>query len=144
MTYLSTRWFLGGYFAYATNHIEEGSIGYQDFNNVGLVSPMYTVFKTENSIDDSYFYKVLKSYKLIYEYKRHMEGSIDRRGGLRWKNFKRIKVTIPKKEEQIAIASVLDSADKEIGLLNKQLEQLKIQKKGLMQQLLTGKKRLKV
>jgi len=34
-----------GEFAYATNHIEEGSIGYQDFYEKGLVSPMYTVFK---------------------------------------------------------------------------------------------------
>jgi len=132
-----------GYFAYATNHIEEGSIGYQDFNKLGLVSPMYTVFKTDDTINDNYFFKLLKSHRLIHEYNRRMEGSIDRRGGLRWKNFKRIKLTLPSYKEQTAIAEVLNTADREIQMLKSQREQLQAQKKGLMQQLLTGKKRLK-
>jgi type I restriction enzyme S subunit len=131
-----------GYFAYATNHIEEGSIGYQDFNKLGLVSPMYTVFITDNTIDNVYLFKVLKSHKLIHEYNRRMEGSIDRRGGLRWKNFKGIKINIPSIEEQTAIAQVLSTADQEIALLITQHNQLQLQKKGLMQLLLTGKKRL--
>ena len=50
-----------GQFAYATNHIEEGSIGYQNLHDKGLVSPMYTVFKTDKNIDDGYLYKVLKT-----------------------------------------------------------------------------------
>jgi type I restriction enzyme S subunit len=132
-----------GYYAYATNHIEEGSIGYQNIINVGLVSPMYTVFKTDESIHDDFFFRVLKSHRLIHEYNRHMEGSINRRGGLRWKNFKRIKVTIPEYEEQAVISQVLDIADKEIELLQQQLSQLKQQKEGMMQELLTGRKRLK-
>lgn len=133
-----------GYFAYATNHIEEGSIGYQNFNTLGLVSPMYTVFKTDETIDDAFMFKVLKSHRLIHEYNRRMEGSIDRRGGLRWKNFKGIKINIPPLEEQTAIAQVLNTADQEIALLTNQRNQLQLQKKGLMQQLLTGKKRLKI
>lgn len=46
--------------------------------------------------------------------------------------------------EQQAIADVLSTADEEIDLLNKKLEALKEQKKGLMQQLLTGNIRVKV
>lgn len=46
--------------------------------------------------------------------------------------------------EQKAIADVLSTADEEIDLLNKKLEALKEQKKGLMQQLLTGQTRVKV
>ena len=42
------------HFAYATNHIEEGSIGYQSELSKGLVSPMYTVFKTVEAIDDQF------------------------------------------------------------------------------------------
>jgi type I restriction enzyme S subunit len=132
-----------GYFAYATNHIEEGSIGYQNIMDVGLVSPMYTVFKTDEDIHDDFFFRVLKSHRLIHEYNRHMEGSINRRGGLRWKNFRRIKVTIPKYKEQVAISQVLYRADEEIQLLQEQLTQIGLQKRGMMQQLLTGKKRLK-
>ena len=48
------------WFAYATNHIEEGSIGYQDAISQGLVSPMYTVFSTDNSICDKWFFPFFK------------------------------------------------------------------------------------
>jgi type I restriction enzyme S subunit len=47
-------------------------------------------------------------------------------------------------KEQTAIAQVLQAADKEIQLLKDKTIKLKEKKKGLMQQLLTGKKRLKV
>jgi type I restriction enzyme, S subunit len=50
---------------------------------------------------------------------------------------------IPEKEEQTAIAQVLQTADKEISLLKAKAEKLREQKKGLMQQLLTGKIRIK-
>lgn len=46
--------------------------------------------------------------------------------------------------EQQAIANVLSTADDEIDLLNKKLTLFKEQKKGLMQQLLTGNIRVKV
>ncbi len=53
------------------------------------------------------------------------------------------KIKLPSLEEQTAIANVLQCADTEIQLLQNKLAQLKEQKKGLMQVLLTGKKRLK-
>lgn len=52
-------------------------------------------------------------------------------------------LNLPSLAEQIATATVIIAADKELLLLNQKLEQLKEQKKGLMQVLLTGKKRLK-
>lgn len=55
-----------------------------------------------------------------------------------------IKSNIPSVEEQTAIAPVLQVADKEISLLKAKAEKLREQKKGLMQQLLTGKVRLKI
>ena len=131
-----------GHFAYATNHIEEGSIGYQSEFEEALISPMYTIFKTDDSTNDFFFYRLLKSHRLIYEYNARMEGSIDRRGGLRWDAFSIIKVILPEKEEQTAIAKVLQAADKEIALLKTKTEKLREQKKGMMQVLLTGKKRL--
>lgn len=131
------------HFAYATNHIEEGSLGYQEILDEALISPMYTVFKTDESVNDIFFYKLLKSHRLIFEYNARMEGSIDRRGGLRWDAFSIIKVHIPGLEEQNAIAQVLQAVDKEIQLLKSKTEKLKEQKKWLMQVLLTGKKRLK-
>ena len=47
-------------------------------------------------------------------------------------------VQIPKLEEQTAIADVLSSADRELDLLRKNIEQEKQKEKALMQLLLTG------
>ena len=71
-----------------------------------------------------------------------MEGSINRRGGLRWDSFSTIKIDLPSLEEQNVIASVLVKADEEIELAKEKLSNLQAQKRGLMQQLLTGKKRV--
>lgn len=57
-------------------------------------------------------------------------------------SFSNIKLSFPSIEEQIAIANILQCADEEIQILKKKLQQFKGQKKGLMQVLLTGKKRL--
>lgn len=53
-----------------------------------------------------------------------------------------VKVFIPSKSEQTAIANVLSSMDKEIEALNTKLEKYRNLKTGMMQQLLTGKIRL--
>ena len=131
------------HFAYATNHIEEGSIGYQSKYEYGLISPMYTVFKTDKDvIDDIFLFAVLKSHHLTYLYQSMMEGSINRRGGLRWDSFSTIKIDLPPLNEQKAFSAFLKDADKEIELANEKLASLQSQKRGLMQQLLTGKKRI--
>ncbi|MCF8201488.1 MAG: restriction endonuclease subunit S [Crocinitomicaceae bacterium] len=132
------------HFAYATNHIEEGSIGYQGLLDEALISPMYTVFKTNGTVNDIFLFRLLKSHPLVYQYQNRMEGSIDRRGGLRWDAFSIIKIKLPSIEEQTAIAHVFQVADKEISLLKAKAEKLREQKKGLMQQLLTGRVRLKI
>jgi len=59
-------------------------------------------------------------------------------------DFFELKITIPQFDEQTAIANVLQTASNEVQLLQKQLDKLREQKKGLMQVLLTGKKRLKI
>lgn len=131
-------------FAYATNHIEEGSIGYQRNYAQALISPMYTVFKTNGATNDEYLYRLLKSHKYVHEYRKRMEGSINRRGGLRWEEFSKIKLVLPAIKEQDAINDVLTTADKELELLNQKLQLLKEQKRGLMQKLLTGEVRVQV
>ncbi len=76
---------------------------------------------------------------------------------LRWKKYeqgstftavnssdiKKLKFCMPPLPEQKAIAQVLTNFDEGIDLLTKKIDLLKDRKKGLMQQLLTGKTRLK-
>lgn len=59
------------------------------------------------------------------------------------KEVMKLKIDLPTIEEQTAIAEVLTAADREIELAKEKLERLRRQKRGLMQQLLTGKKRIK-
>jgi type I restriction enzyme S subunit len=59
-------------------------------------------------------------------------------------DFIKLEFLLPEYEEQTAIAQVLQAADKEISLLRVKAEKLREQKKGMMQQLLTGKVRLKI
>ncbi|MNQ48200.1 EcoKI restriction-modification system protein HsdS [compost metagenome] len=133
-----------GQFAYATNHIEEGSIGYQSNYEEALISPMYTVFQTDETVNDNFLFRILKSNNYIHEYQKRMEGSIDRRGGLRWDEFSKIKVPVPELKEQNAIVEILDKATEELNQCQQKLKTLQLQKKGLMQQLLTGKVRVKI
>jgi type I restriction enzyme S subunit len=132
-----------GEFAYATNHIEEGSIGYQNLYDKGLVSPMYTVFKTGNSIDDSYLYKVLKTETYRHIFQVNTSASVDRRGSLRWNEFTQLPIPLPPIEEQRWVVEVLDTARREIDLMKQQADALRRQKRGLMQKLLSGDWRIK-
>ncbi|EJW4412082.1 restriction endonuclease subunit S [Escherichia coli] len=59
-------------------------------------------------------------------------------------DIKTLKLSVPNFEEQQKIAAVLSAADAEISTLEKKLACLRDEKKALMQQLLTGKRRVKV
>jgi type I restriction enzyme S subunit len=59
-------------------------------------------------------------------------------------DFFSLKVPVPSIEEQQKIATVLSTADQEIYALQRKLNALKQEKKALMQQLLTGKRRVLV
>lgn len=58
--------------------------------------------------------------------------------------IKKLKIRVPSIQEQRKIAILLGNADKEIELFEQKLAYLKQEKKALMQQLLTGKRRVKV
>lgn len=62
--------------------------------------------------------------------------------GITSDEIQNMKITLPSKEEQTAIANVLSSMYKEIETLNTKLEKYRNLKTAMMQQLLTGKIRL--
>ncbi|MDW7746837.1 restriction endonuclease subunit S [Halomonas sp.] len=59
-------------------------------------------------------------------------------------DFFSLSLILPGKEEQKAIASVLSASDRELEILQHKLDCLRQEKRALMQQLLTGKRRVKV
>ena len=54
------------------------------------------------------------------------------------KDLLKMHITVPTFEEQTLVARKLDTASREIDMLNKLAEQYRVQKHGLMQKLLTG------
>lgn len=113
----------------------------------GVVSPLYICFRAKEKISTCFYEQYFESGFLNKEiFKIAQEGA--RNHGLLnvsvTEFFKDIKIAKPSLEEQNKIAEVLIEADKEIELLQKELEVLKLQKKGLMQRLLTGEVRVKV
>ena len=60
------------------------------------------------------------------------------------KDIESLRVSIPPLSEQNKIATVLSTIDEEIDNLRAQLVRLRLEKKALMQQLLTGKVRVKI
>ena len=134
-----------GCFGFPSNHVEEGSIGLQNLYDTGIVSPIYVVFRAnQKKVDNTYLYAVLKTDHYRQIFGAATNASVDRRGSLRWKEFSLINVPLPPLEEQQKIAAVLSSADQEIEVLQQKLDSLKQEKKALMQQLLTGKRRVQI
>ncbi len=119
----------------------QGGLEYSNYR--GLVSPAYTVLKPKKDINEEFYKQYFKSYEFIGRLATAVIGIRDGKQ-ISFDDFCIVKIPTPYIEEQNAIAQVLQAADKEISLLKAKAEKLREQKKGLMQQLLTGKKRLKV
>lgn len=109
----------------------------------GIVSPAYTICTPADSLCGKFIAHLFKLPKTISLFHRFSQGLVADTLNLKYPNFAVIEVTIPpSKEEQTAIAQVLDTADHELRLLKQQRTALEQQKRGLMQQLLTGKVRV--
>ncbi|MCX6249829.1 MAG: restriction endonuclease subunit S [Bacteroidetes bacterium] len=119
----------------------QGGLEYSYYK--GIVSPAYTVLKPRKIINEEFFKQYFKSYDFIGHLSIAVIGIRDGKQ-ISYDDFCAVKIPYPSIEEQTAIARVLQSADKEITLLKANLAKLKEQKKGLMQQLLTGKKRFNI
>jgi type I restriction enzyme S subunit len=109
----------------------------------GIVSPAYTVVTPKKNADSVFFSYLFKTSRMINLFWRNSQGLVDDTLNCKFKDFRIVRTILPPtKKEQAAIARVLQAADKEISLLKTKAEKLREQKKGLMQVLLTGKKRL--
>ena len=108
----------------------------------GLISPAYVACKPTTDIDSRFAHHLFHSPRMIYLFWAYSYGLTDDRRRLYFQEFARIPVTLPSVKEQKKIAAVIDNVDLEIAQLKRSSEALKKQKRGLMQQLLTGKVRV--
>jgi type I restriction enzyme S subunit len=109
----------------------------------GIVSPAYTICIPKDLVDVGFMGYFFKFPTVINLFWRYSQGLVNDTLNLKYNNFSQIKVVMPDIEEQRRIAQVLSVADNEINQLEKKLNALEKQKRGLMQKLLTGEVRVK-
>lgn len=111
----------------------------------GIVSPAYTILKPKENCDSVFFSHLFKLEEMIHKFYRNSQGMVSDTWMCKFKDFKIVKFNARiSLEEQKAISKIIALADEEISEKEDYLVVLKQQKKGLMQQLLTGQKRVKV
>ncbi|WP_211235291.1 restriction endonuclease subunit S [Runella zeae] len=126
-----------GDIGYNTMRMWQGVSGVSQYE--GIVSPAYTILIPRQEINVSYLFKFSP---MIHLFWRYSQGLVDDTLNCKYDSFRRIKINLPSLAEQIHIAAILNTADAELRQTEAYLEKLKTQKRGLMQQLLTGKVRV--
>ena len=117
----------------------QGGLEYSEHR--GIVSPAYTVLKPIVEIDKFFYRYYFKSAEFIGHLAIAVIGIRDGKQ-ISYEDFCFVKIPYPNIKEQKAISSVLLQADKEIEIHKQKLAAMQEQKRGLMQVLLTGKKRI--
>ena len=125
-----------GQFTYRTMS-DDGSFKFNRLTEYedGIVSPAYVVFEAIK-INPVFLINLMDDYSFNQHIQKETQGGT--RLSLKYNALKEFVIRIPSVDEQDSIANVLNTADKAIQLYQKELEALRLQKKGLMQLLLTG------
>lgn len=118
----------------------QGAIG--TVRTTGMVSPAYIVAEPNDKVNPLFMDYYSRTPQMINQIDRQSYGVTDFRKRLYWDSFAPIGCILPPIGEQQKIAAILTTQDKVIELKEKRLAEKQRQKKYLMQQLLTGKKRL--
>lgn len=122
-------------FAFNPYRINVGSIGVNDENLKGCVSPAYVVFKTKNGLLPKFLYFYLKS-----DYGIHLINWYGNRGGvrnaLRYSDLCKIDIPDIRHLNQEQLLKTFSSAWMQIEELNKEIEKQKSYAKQLRQNIL--------
>ncbi len=105
----------------------------------GIVSPAYTVCTPKKIVHPEFMAFLFKTKPMIHKFYRYSQGLTSDTWNLKFHHFSEVKASIPDIETQSEITKTLNSAKKEIDTLRKISEKYRLQKRGLMQKLLTGK-----
>lgn len=139
-----------GEFAYNKGNskaYEFGCIYPLDGFGQGLVPHVYVCFAMDESACFHSFYKHLFESDYLHDQLGALVNTGVRNNGLlniRPSDFLGVKVPVPPLLEQQQIAKILDAASQPIPNVEKSIAKLRAEKSALMQQLLTGKRRVRL
>ena len=118
----------------------QGAIG--TVRTEGMVSPAYIVAEPNKLVAPLFMDYLMRTPRMVGTIHKQSYGVTDFRLRLYWDSFAPIHCVLPSVPEQEKIGEAVDIQNKVIDLKEKLLAEKQRQKKYLMQQLLTGKKRL--
>lgn len=131
-----------GDIGYNTMRMWQGRSALSDME--GIVSPAYTIVTPKSNAYSKFFAYLFKLESVVNLFYRNSQGLVSDTLNCKFKDFRIVKVLLPPNiQEQKAIAALLDQGRSEIHYYQNLLKHYQQQKKGLMQQLLTGKVRVK-
>ena len=123
-----------------------GKNGLFKMNNndrIFTVGAFCSIFRSNNNVNKQFMKYIFESNRYNLYVHNLLAGS--NINNLKGSEIGNMKFLISNSlDEQKKIAEVLGTVDKEVELLKKELEALKLQKKGLMQRLFTGEVRVKI
>jgi len=128
-------------FAYNPMRINVGSLCMWTGKALALVSPDYVVFECDPGQLDPHYFNVLRETH-HWDYYMQAAGNGSVRVRIWYEDLAALHFELPPIDEQRRIAAFFGAVDCELVLQRTQLAALKTQKRGLMQQLLTGKVRV--
>lgn len=128
-------------FAYNPMRINVGSIAMNEREDEVLVSPDYVVFACNaDGLDPDYLDHLRKTSWWAHYINSGGSGSVRQR--TYYDDLAALKLPLPELDEQKAIAAVLNTARADLAATEHEIEAVTLQKRGLMQKLLTGKWRV--
>lgn len=128
-------------FAYNPMRINVGSIAMNERDEEVLVSPDYVVFACNaDGLDPDYLDHLRKTSWWAHYINSGGSGSVRQR--TYYDDLAALKLPLPDLDEQKAIAAVLNTARDDLAATEREIEAVTLQKRGLMQKLLTGEWRV--
>lgn len=109
-----------------------------EFSSVlGLVSPAYTVLRRRTELHAPYFRHFFKSQSFIGRLDKLIFGIRDGKQ-IAFRDFGDMAIPAPPLQAQMDYAHILDIAERELDLIDREIAAVARQKRGLTQKLLTG------
>lgn len=130
------------YFAYNPMNIRFGAVARNKTCADVSVSGYYDIFTTKLETDLEFFDNFMTSYNMLCYYNKVSTGSLKEKQRVHFSQFINFNLPLPNTNERNKIAEILTTQEKLIELKEKLIAEKEMQKKYLMQNLLTGKVRL--
>ena len=129
-------------YAYNPMNLRFGAVARHKGNIPVAVSGYYDIFTTVYESDLPFMDSFLTCGPMITYYNRVSTGSLVEKQRVHFSQFLEFVLPLPSIKERAKIANILTTQDRVIELKEKHLAEKQRQKKYLMQQLLTGKRRV--